>query len=110
MKLFLLRCFSNQQERSMSGKQKTAKHHDFKFDLGAKAEDTITGFQGVVFYRSQWLNGCNTYGLQPTELKDGLPQDRQCFDEPQLILLEEKAFPESRATGGPERAVSEPNR
>lgn len=56
----------------------------FKFSLGDRVRDTITGFKGIVILRSQWLNNCNTYGVQPTELKDGVPQDWQGFDELQL--------------------------
>ena len=68
----------------------------FKFNLGDEAEDTITGFAGIVVLRSQWLNNCNTYGLQPVALKEGIPQDRQLFDEPQLRLVEEKVVSSSR--------------
>ncbi len=88
----------------------TRKEPEFKFNLGDKVQDTITGFTGIVTLRSQWLNNCNTYGVQPTELKDGSPQDRQHFDEPQLALVEEKVVSESRTTGGPERHVPATNR
>jgi len=86
------------------------KRPEFKFDLGDKVRDSITGFVGIVVLRSQWLNNCNTYGVQPTELKDGAPQDRQHFDEPQLELLEGGLFTASRETGGPERHVPTANR
>lgn len=83
---------------------------EFKFDLGDRAKDIITGFSGVVVSRSQWLNNCNTYGLQPEKLKDGIPQERQHFDEPQIELVTEKVVNGSRATGGPHRHVPETNR
>jgi len=51
-----------------------------------------------------------SYGVQPQELKDGMPQDRQHFDEPQIEVIEEKILKESRATGGPERSVPATNR
>lgn len=86
------------------------KEPEFKFNLGDKVRDTITGFTGIVTLRSQWLNNCNTYGVQPTALKDGAPQERQHFDEPQLELLDEKVVTESRITGGPERHVPTANR
>ena len=91
----------------MFGKKKDP---EFKFNLGDKVKDTITGFTGVITLRSQWLNNCNTYGVQPTELKDGAPQERQHFDEPQLVVVEEKVAKESRNTGGPERHVPATNR
>jgi len=83
---------------------------DFKFNLGDIVKDTITGFEGVVTLRSQWLNNCNTYGVQPQELKDGIPQERQHFDQPQLKLITEKEHKESRKTGGPTRTVFATNR
>ena len=82
---------------------------NFKFNLGDIVVDEITGFQGVVTLRSQWLNCCNTYGVQPKELKDGVPQERQNFDEPQLRIVEEKVHKEHRETGGPERHVPKNN-
>ena len=45
-----------------------SKDPGFKFNLGDRVRDEITGFEGVVVVRSQWLNNCNTYGVQPTKL------------------------------------------
>lgn len=83
---------------------------EFKFNLGDRVRDAITGFEGVVTLRSQWLNNCNTYGVQPTALKDGSPQERQPFDEPQLELVEVKVAESHRATGGPARSQPTCNR
>ena len=63
------------------------KEPDFKFELGDEAEDLITGFKGIIVYRSQWIHNCNVYGLQPQEMKDGKPMEKQQFDEPQLRIL-----------------------
>lgn len=63
---------------------------NFKFDLGATVKDTVTGFQGVVMCRSQWLNCCNTYSVQSARLKDGVPQKSVGFGEPQLVPVDEK--------------------
>ena len=83
---------------------------EFKFSLGDEAKDAITGFEGVIVCRSQWLHNCNVYSLQPKELKDGKPMDRQSFDEPQLELVKKGAFKESRDTGGPTEAMEVNNR
>lgn len=88
----------------------TKKDPQFKFNLGDRVRDQITGFEGIVTSRSQWINNCNTYGVQPTTLKDGAPMERAHFDEPQLDLVEEKVVPSSRETGGPERPVPQCNR
>lgn len=86
------------------------KEPDFKFGLGSEVKDAITGFKGVVVYRSQWIHGCNVYGVMPRELKDGSPMKREQFDEPQLELVEEKVIEESRHTGGPEKVIDQTNR
>lgn len=85
---------------------------DFKFNLGATVRDTITGFQGIVNNRNQWLHNCNVYGVKPTSLdKDGKPKEVHHFDEPQLELVEEiEAIKPSRKTGGPTDAPSVTNR
>jgi len=86
------------------------KEPEFKFNLGDKAKDIITGFEGVIIYRTQWINNCNVYGIKSQTLKDGLPLESKQFDEPQLELIEDKVIPESRRTGGPNDSPSEPNR
>ena len=85
-------------------------NNDFKFNLGDLVADIVTGFSGIVVVRCQWLNNCNTYGVQSVKLKDGVPRERIYFDEPQLQLLRSGVFESSRSTGGPERSISETNR
>ena len=84
--------------------------HDFIFQLGDTVKDTITGFTGVVFSRSQWLANCNTYGIKSRELKDGKPMDLVYFDEPNLIKVEKEKIKEDRRTGGPDRPIMQTNR
>lgn len=54
-----------------------ATESDFKFDLGDEVEDTVSGFEGVVVGRHQWLTGRSTYTVQ----------SRASFDEPHLRLV-----------------------
>ena len=92
----------------MFGKEKKL---EFNFNLGDKVKDKITGFEGIVTGRHQWVNNCNTYSVQPQILKDDAPQDACNFDESQLDLVEEKKISEvNRETGGPDKKVSQPNR
>jgi len=85
--------------------------HDFKFNLGDEVKDNITGFVGIVYNRTQWLNNCNTYCVKPKLLnKDGQPAESAHFDEPQLTALQKKTMPAHRETGGPERPVPQTNR
>ena len=61
---------------------------DFKFGLGDKVGDKVTGFTGVIVGRGDHISGCNTYGIQPLALKDGQPQDVKWLDEPRLLVME----------------------
>lgn len=71
--------------------------------LGDKAKDSVTGFEGICVARTEWLNGCIRVTLQSAKLsKEGEPQEGQVFDEPQLVVTKArvvKAGP--RETGGP---------
>jgi len=83
---------------------------DFKFNLGDILKDRITGFEGVVICRAQWLANCNTYGLQSQKLKEAKPLERQHFDEPNLEPVGRNIYKAVRGTGGPERPVTQTNR
>lgn len=91
----------------MFGKKKAA---NFKLDLGDEVKDIFTGFSGILVSRTRWIHNCNTYGVRAKELKDGVPQDSQYFDEPQLKIIKEKVVKEKRDTGGPCEAVPATNR
>jgi hypothetical protein len=46
----------------------------FKINLGAFVKDKITGFEGIVIGRTQWLYGCVRYTVQQRELdSNGYP-------------------------------------
>lgn len=67
----------------------------FLHTLGDRARDKITGFEGVLTSRAEFLTGCNRYCVQPTELKDGKPIDGIYFDEAQIEIVGEGLQPES---------------
>lgn len=72
-------------------------------ELGDKAKDSVTGFEGICIARTMWLNGCVRVTLQSDKLdKDGKPQEGQTFDEPQLVVTKAgKVSCGPRTTGGP---------
>jgi hypothetical protein len=74
-----------------------------KVELGDKAKDTVTGFEGICVARTEWLNGCWRITLQSDKLnKDGQPQEGVTFDEPQLVVTKPKRVAAGpRTTGGP---------
>jgi hypothetical protein len=86
------------------------KNPDFQFFLGDKAKDLITGYEGIIICRSQYLTNCNTYGLKSIELKDGVPRDTEWFDEPHIVLIEEKVHEAHQSTGGPTDTPKATNR
>lgn len=83
---------------------------NFIFECGDEVVDMITGFSGVIIYRTQWMHNCNTYGVKSRKLKDGKPQEREQFDEPQLKLKKKNVFKAKRDTGGPSKPVIRTNR
>lgn len=83
---------------------------EFAFNLGDKVRCKITGFEGIVIGRHQWINNCNTYSVKSQVLKDGMPQESVNFDEPQLELIVEKEVPIiNQKTGGPDRKIAPTN-
>jgi len=59
----------------------------FIHTLGTRAVDKITGFEGILTARCEFLTGCNRYCIQPTELKDGKPIESIYFDEAQIEVI-----------------------
>ncbi len=57
--------------------------------LGWLVKDKVSGFKGVTVSRTQFLYGCIRIGVQALIDKDGKIPESCCFDEPQLIVLEE---------------------
>jgi hypothetical protein len=71
--------------------------------LGMKARDTISGFEGIVIARTEWLYGCIRFTLSPQKLHEGKMIQSETFDEGQLVEIvpEVAATPvESKRTGG----------
>jgi hypothetical protein len=78
-----------------------------KIKLGDRAKDRISGFEGVVTARTEWLTGVVRYGLEPEALRDGKPGEIQWFDEGRLTEPSQKStvgfqeLPAVPARGGP---------
>lgn len=56
----------------------------FKFELGAKARCIVTGLEGIIIGRAQYLNGCKQYGIKQKVGKDGKVPEAHWIDEAQL--------------------------
>ena len=79
-------------------------------ELGDRAKDKITGFEGIVIGKTRWLYGCDRITIQPEDTKDGKPIDAATFDEPQVEVVRRGVIktaealaeqPAGRRNGGP---------
>jgi len=80
----------------------------FKFKMQDRVKDTVSGYEGIITVRCEYLNGCLQYCLSKTELdKDGKVQEGEYFDEGQLEKVKVKprtlADLQKKPTGGPQR-------
>ena len=74
--------------------------------LGDYVIDIITGFEGVLISKHQYLYGCTRWTVQPNVNKKGALPSCESFDEPQLKVTHEAhvlVSAEQRDLGGPEK-------
>jgi len=74
--------------------------------LGDKVKDPVTGYVGIAYARTIYLQGCDRIGIQAPVYKDrdGALCVSELFhvDEPQLIVLtKSKPKKKKSETGGP---------
>lgn len=76
----------------------------FKIEMKAKVKDCVTGFEGIVIARAEYLTGCRQYLVTPMKLKDdGDIVNSIWFDEDRLTgidLLGKDERPQN--DGGPQ--------
>lgn len=73
--------------------------------LGKLARDKVTGFEGIIIGRCQYLTGCDQFGLTPPA-KDGETKGTQWFDEGRVEVIGDGLSVESvtaQKNGGPNR-------
>ena len=77
--------------------------HAFKFELGFKAKDKITGFEGILVGRTNYLFGCDCYGLAPQvyDHEKSKRGDTEWFDEGRIEIIGEGVKPEDVTTDAP---------
>lgn len=71
--------------------------------LGQKAKDKITGCEGIIVAKVEYLFGCTQYGIAPPA-KDGRVSDTQYFDEGRIEITGRGILPEevtAEKPGGP---------
>ncbi|MBB6218018.1 hypothetical protein HNQ80_004155 [Anaerosolibacter carboniphilus] len=73
--------------------------------LGKKAKDKITGFEGIITGRAQYLYGCDQYCIAPPA-RDGEIKHSEWFDEGRILVVGDGVKPEDvgvEKSGGPNR-------
>ncbi len=78
------------------------KSHSFKIELGINVKSDITDYTGMVTARSQHLNGCDRYWIQPKVKKDGTLHEGMWCDEGEIELINDKIKnkPKNNNSGG----------
>lgn len=75
-----------------------------RFKLGVKLKDKVSKAEGICVSRTEFLNGCIRYTIQPpVNKKDKTLPNELWFDESQLEEINEGVSKEivQRNTGGP---------
>ena len=62
--------------------------------LGKQVKDKVTGFEGIVIGKIEYLFGCNQYGIAPP-VKDNKVGDVSWFDEGRIEVIGEGVTAES---------------
>lgn len=64
-----------------------------QISMGVKARDKITGFEGIVTGRCDYLYGCTQWGITPPA-KDGETKPTNWFDEGRVEYVDRGILPE----------------
>lgn len=65
---------------------------EFRYGLGDRAKDRISGLTGIIVSRAEHLFGCSRYWIQPEGTKDGKPLDGAWFDEDTVEIVDVAAI------------------
>ena len=71
--------------------------------LGDTVKDTISGLIGIVVHRTEYLNGCVQFGVQPKYDKKKNEISNWSIDSEQLVLVKKKSakIKKTKPPGGP---------
>lgn len=78
------------------------KRETVEIKLGMKARDIVTGLEGIITARTEFLNGCVRYIIQPPmNKKDNSVPNESWFDQQQIEIIGDGIKLEKKQTGGP---------
>jgi hypothetical protein len=75
-------------------------------ELGQMAKDKVTGFEGIITGRAQYIYGCDQYCLVPSVDKQRQVVKSEWFDEGRLEIIGRGILPKEvkvKKPGGPQR-------
>lgn len=75
-------------------------------ELGQQGKDKITGYEGIITARIQYITGCDQYGLTQKAIPGTTPLPTEYFDEGRIEITGRGILPEEVQTnmnGGPNR-------
>ena len=72
-----------------------------KIRCGDTVKDTLSGLEGVVVARTEWLHGCVRLAVSPPGSKDGKPYEPFWVDEPQAEVVKIPRKVAKRAPSSP---------
>jgi hypothetical protein len=75
-------------------------------EIGKKAKDKVTGFEGIIIGRIEYLTGCDQYGLVPEYKGSGELPKSEWFDVGRLEIIGDGITAtqvQSAKPGGPNR-------
>lgn len=106
----LIDAFKRSLIHPQRGKAAGRKTMSFKYEMGLTARDVVTGYEGVITSRCDYITGCKQYVLNAKGLHEGKPISGQWFDEDRLevdhtiqpLRLGFEDKPQRRAVGGPQ--------
>lgn len=55
-------------------------------NLGKRAKDKVTGYEGIIIGKTKYLYGCDCYGIQSPIDKEGNLPDPKWFDEGRIEI------------------------
>lgn len=73
----------------------------FKYELGSRCKCKVTGYEGQIVARTEWLYGCRRYVIQSAKLQEsGKPAEPHAVDEAGLELVQAAQPHVMQGTGG----------
>ena len=64
-----------------------------RVDVGDRVKDKVSGFEGIVISRTEFMAGCERIEVQAEKLHEGEPVEAQLFDAPNLDVIKQNALP-----------------